>query len=615
VKNLVIRNKLLAGFAPLLLVLFGMAALGMTQLGSVYGTADEIAHRRLPINIMLGQINTASSDYLTAQRDEILDPEPATNRADQDHREERGQFVQQTAARVDATMRLPEAKQMLSDYVALWNEYRQASASSSALAAADKHVEALAALRRAKPLYARAHAKLTELDEFQKKVALDSSDRALETYHRATWLSIIAVGIAAAVMAAILLSLVRSVAAPIGMMTNALDRLAQGDLNASVPDDDRRDEVGKLASAMKALRDQLAAAERAKQEQANLIVGSIGDGLDKLAHGDLTARVEVELTGVFAKLKTDFNNAMEELSRTLAAVSQATGGVHTGAGEISQASNDLSRRTEQQAASLEETAAAMDEITATVRASAESAVRANKATALARSEAQQSGTVVSRAMQAMAGIEKSSSEISEIISVIDGIAFQTNLLALNAGVEAARAGDAGKGFAVVASEVRALAQRSAEAARDVKARITASSEQVEAGVSLVGETGAALDRIISAVAEVDSLVADITTAAEQQAAGLQQVNTAVAEMDGVTQQNAAMVEEATAASRSLAAEADQLAQHIGRFKLGAQPAVVATPSPVHKLQARGGTAARTSRPTTRGNTALAVAADEDWSEF
>jgi len=619
VKNLVIRNKLLAGFAPLLLVLFGMAALGVTQLGSVYGTADEIAHKRLPINIMIGEINTAASDYLTAQRDEILDTDSATNRADQDRREERGQFIQQTASQMDAKMRVPQAKQMLADYLVLWNEYRQASASATTLAAGGKDAEALAALRKAKPAYAHSHDKLLELNELQKKIALESADNALETYHRATWLSILGVGVALAAMAIILTMLVRSVAAPIGTMTNALDRLARGDLQASVPTDDRRDEVGKLATAMTTLRDQLAAAERAKQEQANLIVGSIGDGLDKLAHGDLTARVEAELTGVFAKLKTDFNNAMESLSRTLGAVSQATGGVHTGAGEISQASNDLSRRTEQQAASLEETAAAMDEITATVRASAESAVRANKATAQARSEAQQSGAVVSRAMQAMAGIEKASAEISEIISVIDGIAFQTNLLALNAGVEAARAGDAGKGFAVVASEVRALAQRSADAARDVKARITASSEQVEAGVSLVSETGAALNRIIAAVAEVDGLVADITTAAEQQAAGLQQVNTAVAEMDGVTQQNAAMVEEATAASRSLAAEADQLAQHIGRFRLGTQPVAVAASNPVHKLQARAGTAAatatRASRPATRGNTALAVTSEDDWSEF
>ena len=615
VKNLVIRNKLLAGFAALLFVLLGMAGLGVSQLGSVYDTADEIAHRRLPINIMIGQINAATSDYLTAQRDEILDLDAPSIRADQVRRAERGSFVQQIATQVDAKMKVPQAKQMLSDFVGLWNDYRQATVPVSALAAVNKNVEALALLRKAQPVYERAHNKLIELNDFQKKLALESSDRALDTYHRATWLSVGAVGVAMAMMAAILIMLVRSVASPIGTMTSALDRLAHGDMNASVPDDDRRDEVGKLATAMKALRDQLAAAERAKQEQANLIVGSIGDGLDKLAHGDLTARVDVELTGVFAKLKTDFNNAMEELSRTLGAVSQSTGGVHTGAGEISQASNDLSRRTEQQAARLEETAAAMDEITATVRASAESAARANKAAAQARSEAEQSGTVVNRAMQAMSGIERSSAEISEIISVIDGIAFQTNLLALNAGVEAARAGDAGKGFAVVASEVRALAQRSAEAARDVKARITASSEQVEAGVSLVGETGAALNRIIGAVAEVDGLVAEITAAAEQQAAGLQQVNTAVAEMDGVTQQNAAMVEEATAAARSLAAEADQLAEYIGRFKLGAQPAPAAARNPVHQLQARAGAPKRAGRPAMRSNTALAVQADEDWAEF
>jgi methyl-accepting chemotaxis protein len=213
----------------------------------------------------------------------------------------------------------------------------------------------------------------------------------------------------------------------------------------------------------------------------------------------------------------------------------------------------------------------------------------------------------------MAGIERAASEISEIITVIDGIAFQTNLLALNAGVEAARAGDAGKGFAVVASEVRALAQRSADAAKDVKARITASSEQVDAGVSLVSETGSALERIIAAITEVDGLVADIATSAEQQATGLQQVNTAVAEMDGVTQQNAAMVEEATAAARSLAAEADTLANHIGRFNLGeiAEVAPAQSANPVHQLQTRVSRAQRA--PRSIGNNA--VAASEGWSEF
>jgi len=493
------------------------------------------------------------------------------------------------------------------------DKYAAAAEKVRDLSATD-HAAAVAALP---PFLQQFHQLEGSMDKVSDTISAHADDvksRAASTAAAGFW--IILGGMLISIVAVVFAALVtrRFLVKPLIELGTAVTRMSQGDMSAQIDCAGRQDELGSLAKATLRFRDQLVAADKAKEEQTNLIVSSIGAGLDRLAQGDLTARVEAELTGPFGKLKADFNNAMDEMSRTLGAVSQATGGVHTGAGEISQASNDLSRRTEQQAASLEETAAAMDEITATVREAAQNAARANKATAQARSEAEQSGAVVSRAIEAMSGIERSSAEISEIISVIDGIAFQTNLLALNAGVEAARAGDAGKGFAVVASEVRALAQRSAEAARDVKERITASSQQVEAGVSLVGETGAALNRIIGAVAEVDGLVADITTAAEQQAAGLQQVNTAVAEMDGVTQQNAAMVEEATAASRSLAAEADQLARHIGRFKLNADPVAAAPSNPVHKLQARAGAAARTSRPATRGNTALAVT-PEDWSEF
>jgi methyl-accepting chemotaxis protein len=371
----------------------------------------------------------------------------------------------------------------------------------------------------------------------------------------------------------VLFLLIRLIARPLVGMTGAMGELAAGNMHVEVPVDPRADEVGDLAKAMASFRDQLCAAEQSKAAQTELLVSSIGAGLDRLARGDLTARIDTELTGPFAKLKADFNNALTKLSQTLGAVSQASSRVHVGASEISVASDELSHRTEQQAASLEESAAAMDQITATVREAASNAARANKAVAHVRREAEQSGDVVSRAVEAMGGIERASTEISEIISVIDGIAFQTNLLALNAGVEAARAGDAGKGFAVVASEVRSLAQRSADAAKDVKARILASSEQVEAGVALVSETGAALQRIISGIAEVDGLVEGIATSAEEQAIGLQQVNIAVGEMDGVTQQNAAMVEE-TAASRGLAAEADALAKEIARFTLGQDDASV-----------------------------------------
>ena len=220
----------------------------------------------------------------------------------------------------------------------------------------------------------------------------------------------------------------------------------------------------------------------------------------------------------------------------------------------------------------------------------------------------------------MGSIERTSNEIVEIISVIDGIAFQTNLLALNAGVEAARAGDAGQGFAVVASEVRALAQRSAAAATDVKARITASSSQVENGVELVGETGKALETIIARIAEVDGLVSEIADAADQQSTGLRQINTAVGEMDGVTQQNAAMVEQATAAARSLAEEVQNMSQQIGRFRVQKNGANVrALPVAANKVQSQPQQQFQTRRPAAAapqvvGNTALAVDED-DWSEF
>ena len=215
----------------------------------------------------------------------------------------------------------------------------------------------------------------------------------------------------------------------------------------------------------------------------------------------------------------------------------------------------------------------------------------------------------------MTQIERGSAEISEIISVIDGIAFQTNLLALNAGVEAARAGDAGRGFAVVASEVRALAQRSADAAKDVKTKIMASSGQVEVGVELVSETGKALQRIIGRIAELSTLVSTIAASAEQQATGLQQVNTAVSEMDGVTQQNAAMVEEATAAARSLAEEADQLAREVARFTIDDSPRGSAAAPVVHTLQARAAKAGRDIARTARLRVAGGGGGGNDWSEF
>ena len=338
--------------------------------------------------------------------------------------------------------------------------------------------------------------------------------------------------------------LTRALARPIGAMTGTMNRLASGDNSVEVLGLERRDEVGEMAKAVQTFKDaaiekirlereaesqrSLSETERAQhaKEQAT-VVNAIATGLEKLSSGDLTYRVNTAFAAEYEKLRTDFNAAMERLQETMKIVASNAAGIRSGTGEITQASDDLSRRTEQQAANLEETAAALDEITATVRKTADGANQAREVVSSAKADAEHSGQVVRDAVAAMSEIEKSAQQIGQIIGVIDEIAFQTNLLALNAGVEAARAGDAGRGFAVVASEVRALAQRSAEAAKEIKTLISASSQQVGVGVELVGETGKALQRIVTQVADINGVVGEIASSAAEQATGLQQVNTAV----------------------------------------------------------------------------------------
>ena len=370
-----------------------------------------------------------------------------------------------------------------------------------------------------------------------------------------------------------------------------MEALAAGDLDSSIAFQDHHDCVGRMTRAMKTFQDSAvernrlqsaagahqaeldqklseaeAAFEASAKDQTDVVQG-LARALASLAAGDLTARFTGEVGGDYRKLRDDFNSAMTAMQDAMVVIAANAGGMTSGALEISRAADDLSRRTEQQAASLEETAAALDEITATVRRTSEGANQARSVVGAAKADAETGGEVVRRAVEAMSEIEGSSKQIGQIIGVIDEIAFQTNLLALNAGVEAARAGEAGRGFAVVASEVRALAQRSAEAAKEIKALISASSAQVGTGVTLVGETGRALERIVSQVAQINSVVAEIAASAQEQSTGLHQVNIAVNQMDQVTQQNAAMVEQTTAASHSLAKEAGELAQLMTRFRL------------------------------------------------
>jgi len=359
------------------------------------------------------------------------------------------------------------------------------------------------------------------------------------------------------------------------------------------------------------------AIEAEKIQQQELIIASVGVGLNALAEGDLTHRVTTELSGPLQKLKTDFNEAVPKLQRALAAVVQSIDTISTGAGEIEQASDDLSRRTENQAASLEQTAAALEEITATVKSTAANANKASTIVNKTRIAAQASGKIVAGTIAAMGQIEQSSKQITDIIGVIDEIAFQTNLLALNAGVEAARAGDAGKGFAVVASEVRALAQRSSQAAKEIKTLIGASSGHVEAGVKFVGQSGEALKEMVGEIVEINDLVTEISQAASQQSLGIEEVNLAVNQMDQVTQQNAAMVEQATAASHHLAAEAQNLAGLVSNFNVGVTLAARAKASVKPRVAASAARPDRVRRVAGGAPVAAkqSAAAASDWTEF
>jgi methyl-accepting chemotaxis protein len=375
-------------------------------------------------------------------------------------------------------------------------------------------------------------------------------------------------------------------------LSAATAALAAGDLDVELPRADGRDEVDRMAEALHVFQDaararaSLEASARSARSEAETsrlsfdqeraekerrleeATGALGVGLVQLASGDLAYRIETPFEPRLDKLRVDFNAALDKLRQTMLSVRENADGIKSGVEEIAHASDNLSSRTEEQAARLEKTAAALDEITATLKTSADGVKNASGLVSTADHDAREGAVVVKRAVEAMDMISKSSQQIAQIIVVIDEIAFQTNLLALNAGVEAARAGEAGRGFAVVASEVRALAQRSADAAKEIKTLISDSAAQVENGVRLVTETGGGLERIISRVSEINRVVADLAGGAQEQAQGLEEVNDAINAMDQATQQNATMAEQSNAASHSLAQETSRLAELISAFNLG-----------------------------------------------
>jgi methyl-accepting chemotaxis protein len=392
-----------------------------------------------------------------------------------------------------------------------------------------------------------------------------------------------------------------------------MEGLARGDLDSPVHHTGHTDCVGRMTKAMNVFRADAIAVAKYGVEQ-DQIVTALGKGLSRLAEGDLTAQLTETLPANAEVLRKHFNSATMALEETLSTVSHSSQSIANASGEIRAASHDLANRTELQAASIQDANRAMKDVTTLVDRNTSSVIDVNQSIADAHREATQGGRIVEDAVTAMTKIQHSSQEISQIINVIDGIAFQTNLLALNAGVEAARAGDAGKGFAVVANEVRALAQRSADAAREIKDLINTSSQHVGHGVELVGTTGKALGQIVTRVGEVSVLIQSIAESAQQQVEMLAGVSNTVVQMDTMTQQNAAMVEQSNAAAQSLADEAGRLSGDVARFRIGdgrSRSAPTYTPPPAPVQRARPLSAA----PAARGNLAIKASPDDDWSEF
>ncbi|MDP3548955.1 MAG: methyl-accepting chemotaxis protein [Novosphingobium sp.] len=353
---------------------------------------------------------------------------------------------------------------------------------------------------------------------------------------------------------------------PLLSVAGTMRAMAGGDLEHGRSHDHRDDEVGDMTRSVEMFRT-AALQQRQTEQDQHVVVQAISSGLEAMAAGDLTHRITTHFAAAFEGLRAAYNQTADALCQVMRDVSGTAARVSTGAQEIGAASSDLASRNVHQAAHVEETLAAMNQVSALISGTADGAARAHDTIETAHGEASESGAIVSSAITAMAAIETSSSQISQIITMIDGIAFQTNLLALNAGVEAARAGEAGRGFAVVASEVRALAQRSAEAAAEIRSLISVSGTQVSQGVGLVNQTGEALGRMLQRMADIRSQIEEISAGAKHQAATLSLISGTTREMDKVTQQNAAMAEEADAAARSLAGEAGQLNQLVARFRV------------------------------------------------
>ncbi|WP_428332528.1 methyl-accepting chemotaxis protein [Novosphingobium sp.] len=623
-----ISVKLFTALALLMAIIALSGLFAVQEMGEVDALSGELRGRWLPAAEALGDVHAYLSQYRIRQRDLIDAPSDRTQKLLHNAQLVVDGLLDDYGKHVDARQ-----QEQLDTLRQSWNAYTSQNTRLAELA--QHHDAAALALFQGEAqsaFYAIEDDVLAMIDQ-DSKAAAHISDRSAQIYASARAILIAAIigGLCAALT--LLLLLMVNIARPLALMSLAVGRLVSGDLHVRIPGTGRSDEIGALARALDQFKALVAAdAERAAEQKAHAIqaqatIDAIGGGLAALASGDLGHRVPETGGGALAKLHVDYNTAVGELSAVLAKIVAGCTTIQTGTMEISAAANDLATRSEHQASSLAETARTLGEFTGTVRITADNARQTSGRLGVARTSAVTVEDTARKAISAMRSIEGSSREMAEIVAVIDGIAFQTNLLALNAGVEAARAGDSGRGFAVVANEVRALAQRSTEAAKDIKALISTSTEQIGNGVNLVASSGDALRQIVGEVSAVSDLVSQIAEAAEKQATGIAEISDMVSSMDRFTQANAAMVEQTSAGTRNLSEETIRLMAQLRRFRVDRQAPLPGAwhgadpfadgPFPIAPYAASSRTPAYERRAALhRQSTAPAPLPDsDDWSEF
>ena len=582
--NMKIGIRLGLGFAALLVLQLVISGIGMRQMSDLSGRIDSITEVGEAKARALSDLENYIGARAIAARNLALLTDPAAQKADVDRVKSAQAGIDKNMEQLAAFMKDPatgnaDERQMFDTLRSLEAKYLPIATRIVGLATTQKTDEAVKSLTQdCMPLLTQIMAHMGTFDDLVRKESKDSAAAAQAAYQSSKWLILlISVG---SLVSGIFIAwwLTRSITRPIGEAVDVAQRVAAGDLTARITVTNT-DEAGQLLSALKQMNDSLVK-----------VVGNVRQASDSIA---------------------------------------------TGSSQIASGNQDLSQRTEQQASALEETAASMEELGSTVRQNADNAKQANQLALGASTVAVKGGQVVSQVVETMKGINDSSKKIADIISVIDGIAFQTNILALNAAVEAARAGEQGRGFAVVASEVRSLAQRSAEAAKEIKSLISASVERVEQGTTLVDQAGVTMTEIVTAIKRVTDIMGEISSASVEQSAGVAQVGEAVTQMDQATQQNAALVEESAAAAESLKQQAQQMVQAVAVFKLSAgdmpsaaaaayRPAAAArsvAAKPAAPVERRGPNRAKNVvRPAFKAPAAASVAAPaktgtDDWESF